>query len=176
MAIASMPRGGRTLAAPRLTLETAAFLTFIIGGWAGIIPFVGPSFGFSGDGTGSWHWSLAHSLLFLVPGATACLMGFLAMVGAAAGSRMMLRGMGLIVATCGAWLVVGPLAWPVLKNSSVFVASSPLREFAYWVGYSLGTGGLLLALGAFMFGSARRSMVGTSGEPRYTESGVADGI
>jgi len=65
---------------------------------------------------------------------------------------------GLIVAACGAWLVIGPLAWPVVERSrGPFVTASPLRELAYQVGYSLGPGLLLGIVGALAVGWAVRS-------------------
>jgi hypothetical protein len=61
---------GRTTRVPyRLSIETAGFLTLLLGAWAGIVAFVAPAFSFSADGSPVWTWNLAHSLLFLVPGA-----------------------------------------------------------------------------------------------------------
>ena len=45
--------------------------------WGGIIPYVGPAFGYSADGTGAWHWDLAHTVLALVPGAIGVIVGIL---------------------------------------------------------------------------------------------------
>jgi hypothetical protein len=62
---------------------------------------------------------------------------------------------------CGAWFAVGPLAWPVLSNGgSYFVASSHLRVLAYEVGYSIGTGLVLVVCGAFIDGWATRHRPG----------------
>jgi hypothetical protein len=134
------------------SIETAGLLILLVGAWGGIVPFVGPLFGFSGDGSRSWTWNLPHALLSLAPGAAAVLAGLLVM---AAGGRLLRPGLklgGLLAAVCGAWFVVGPVAWPVLEHTRVFVGAAPLREFAYWVGYSLGPGVLLAALGAFVLG------------------------
>lgn len=158
MAVASMEHSNTDarIALPRLSLETAGVLTFLLGAWAGIIPFVGPIFGFSADGTGSWHWNLAHAVLFLAPGAAACFAGLLAMISAAGGMRGLLGFAGVLAAACGGWLIVGPVAWPVLQGVAFFRTGAPaLREFAYWIGYSLGPGALLLALGAFIVGRDR---------------------
>ena len=70
--------------------------------------------------------------------------------------RVILGVSGLLAALCGAWLVVGPLAWRVLEGGAFLaVGAPPLRELAYWIGYSLGPGGLLLAFGAFVIGRPR---------------------
>ena len=46
-----------------LSLILGGFLALLLSAWAGIVPFVGPSFGFSADGTASWTWNLVHGLL-----------------------------------------------------------------------------------------------------------------
>ena len=144
-----------TKAPYRLSIEVAGFMTFLLGAWGGIVPFVAPLFGFSADGTGSWTWSLSHALLFLIPGAAGCLAGLVIMIEGLTGGparRMMLAFGGLLAAVCGAWLIVGPLTWPVLEGRAFYVGAAPLRELAYWIGYSLGPGALLLAFGAFILG------------------------
>jgi|SRR5579862_2317526 len=149
----SVPPGG---------LGVLGVLTFFLGAWGGIVPFVAPTFRFSADGSASWHWSLAHALLWLVPGAFAAVSG-LFMLGlvprAVAGlARLGSAVAGLTAATCGAWFVLGPFAWSVLEHSGgLFVPASALREFTYEVGYSLGPGLLLGMFGAFAVGWAVRS-------------------
>jgi hypothetical protein len=135
------------------SLAMAGLLTLLLGAWGGIVPFVGPLFGFSGDGSGSWRWSLAHALLSLAPGAVTVAAGALVMLSGRALYRPGgLKMGGLLAAVCGAWFVVGPVAWPVLEHTSFFVGASPIHELAYWVGYALGPGTLLAALGAFVLG------------------------
>jgi hypothetical protein len=164
----SRVRGGHTassLNAPSRTvsisLSTIGILTVMISAWGGIIPYVGPTFGFSADGSGSWQWNLTHSVLALVPGAVGCLIGlsFLARheAGRIGRRRTSLSMAGFIAVLCGAWFVVGPLAWPVIDNTrAYFVAASPLRMLANEVGYSLGTGLILAMCGAFALGWATR--------------------
>jgi hypothetical protein len=158
MAVATVP-GVRTAPVRQTdrtytpSIETAGLLTLLVGAWGGIVPFVGPLFGFSADGSRSWTWSLPHALLSLTPGAVAVTAGVLVM--AAGGTLYRPGGLklgGLMAALCGAWFVIGPVAWPVLEHSRVFVGASPMRELAYWIGYSLGPGTLLAALGAFVLG------------------------
>jgi hypothetical protein len=67
---------------PRFSLGVAGLLLVVLGAWGGIVPFIGPTFGFSADGKGSWHWELTHALLSLAPGAAALLAGLLIMTGA----------------------------------------------------------------------------------------------
>lgn len=161
----SRVRTGRTsLNAPvrtvSISLSTIGILTVAISAWGGIVPYLGPTFGYSADGSGSWQWNLTHSVLALVPGAIGCLVGlsFLARIPEGVGRRRTSLSMaGLIAVLCGAWFVIGPLAWPVIDNTrSYFVGASPLRMLANEVGYSLGTGLILAMCGAFALGWAIR--------------------
>src|ERR1035438_4100496 len=60
-----------------LSLILGGFLALLLSAWAGIVPFIGPSFGFSPDGTTSWTWNLVHALGAALPGAV----GLLACLG-----------------------------------------------------------------------------------------------
>jgi hypothetical protein len=144
-----------------ISLSTIGILTVAISAWGGIIPYLGPTFGYSADGSGSWQWNLTHSVLGLAPGAIGFLIGlsFLARIPEEriGRRRTSLSMAGLIAVLCGAWFVIGPLAWPVIDNTrSYFVAASPLRMLANEVGYSLGTGLILAMCGAFAIGWATR--------------------
>ena len=147
--------------APSGRMGVPAVLILLLGAWGGIVPFVGPTFGFSADGSSAWTWNLMHGLLWVVPGAAACL-GAVAALGliprfARGVGHVGASGAGLLVAVAGAWFVVGPVAWPVLQHSAgVFVPASPLRELAYQVGYSLGPGVLITLLGGTTLGWAFR--------------------
>jgi hypothetical protein len=155
MAIATMtPTGRRTAVRPyRLSIEMAGLLIVLLGAWGGIVPFVGPLFGFSGDGSPAWTWNMSHAMLSLAPGAVAVACGLLVMLaGQLLAGRRVLAFAGLVVGLCGAWFIIGPLAWPVLKGTTFFVGDRPLRELAYWIGYSLGPGSLLVGLGALVLG------------------------
>jgi hypothetical protein len=144
-----------------VSLSAIGILTIAISAWGGIVPYIGPAFGFSADGTGSWYWSMTHSVLALIPGAIGVLIGFsfLARVpDDGIGRRKASLGFaGLLAVACGAWFVVGPLAWRVIDNvGPYFVATSPLRQLANQSGYALGPGVILAMCGAFAIGWATR--------------------
>ena len=137
-------------------LFLAGLLALLVSAWGGIVAFVGPTFGFSADGTGSWYWSLSHALLALVPGAVGVVVG-LALMGYSLSRSRTFLGLGLIgllAVLSGAWFAIGPLAWPVLYGTKAyFVTASPLRELAYIVGYALGPGLILAVVGGIAWGS-----------------------
>ena len=142
-----------------LSLILGGFLALLLSAWAGIVPFVGPSFGFSPDGTASWTWNLAHALGALVPGAVGLLACLVIVVmarrptGTLVPSRLV--GAGYLIFLCGAWFAAVPVVWPVLVGS-YFHAASPSLTLAYWMGLAIGPGILLAAFGAFAMGRAGR--------------------
>ncbi|HEY3942151.1 MAG TPA: hypothetical protein VGL60_06675 [Acidimicrobiales bacterium] len=153
----------------RVGLGGVGLLMVVVGAWGGIVPFLGPAIGFSGDGSGSWNLDASHAAVGLAPGAVAVVIGLLlvaeaprVIVGRGRGSLTMA---GLLAVACGAWFVVGPLAWPVLQASRpYFVGAGALRELAYQVGYALGPGGIVIACGAFAVGwASRHREVGLAG-------------
>jgi hypothetical protein len=143
-----------------ISLGMVGFIALIVSAWGGIVPFVGPTFGFSADGAASWHWDLSHVVLALIPGAVGCIaaLTFLAPVNATVTRRRLsLTTAGVIGIASGAWFVVGPLAWPVLVNThSYFVVATPLRALEYQIGYALGPGLILVMCSAFAMGWAAR--------------------
>jgi hypothetical protein len=146
---------------PAAGLGTVAVLSLLVAAWGGIIPFVGPLFGYSADGAPAWQWSSMHALLWLAPGAVAVAMalGMLGMVPRAVAG--LARGgaftAGMITVLCGAWFVIGPIAWPVVERSpGVFAPAGPMRSLADLVGYSFGPGVLLVLFGALAMGMAGR--------------------
>lgn len=139
-------------------LRTVGLFALVVGAWAGIVPFVGPIFGFNATHSSAWHWSLPHALVWLIPGGVAVIYALTLMSRA----PRMREGLGrfgtawagLVIVVCGAWLVVGPAAWPVLEGVRAIRKASPLHELVYWIGYSMGPGLLLALLGGIAVGTA----------------------
>jgi hypothetical protein len=165
----------------RFGLGTAGVLAVLVSAWGGIVPYIGPSFNFSGDGTATWHWSMAHAVLALVPGAAGVLLGLFVIAearGVTVGKgRLSLATAGTLLMITGAWFATGSLAWPVISNTGAyFVASTHLRVLAYEVGYSIGVGLVLVFCGAFVDGwAARHQPKATVVAPDSTASGAMTG-
>lgn len=151
---------------PRPWLHLARIGLVALGGllvaaWGGIAPFVGPIFGYSADGTGSWTWNFAHAMLAVVPAAVTiaialAVMGFIPGLRLGRG-RIPLRVAGFVALLCGAWFVIGPSAWPVLQNGHYFVISGPWGTLMRELGFSFGPGLLIAAFGAYLLGWAGRA-------------------
>jgi len=140
-------------------LILGGFAALLLSAWAGLVPLIGPTFGFSADGTSSWKWNEVHVLGAIVPGALgliACVvvltrarrpMGFLSV------GTLTMAGFALFL--CGAWLTIVPIIWPVIVGS-YFHSASASRVFEYWLGYASGPGILLASFGGYVIGRARR--------------------
>lgn len=143
------------------SLAVLGMFTILISAWGGIVPYVGPTFGYHVAGTSAWSWTSSHAVLALVPGAIGLLAGMVIWARSSnlsiGGGRIGLAFAGLVALVCGAWFVIGPFAWPVIEdNRPYFVPASPFRMLADLVGASLGTGVILAACGAFALGWAVR--------------------
>jgi hypothetical protein len=135
-------------------LGILGLLIVLVGGWAGIIPYIGPRFGYRANGPASFHWTTVHSLLYLVPGAVAVAWGLVILIILAVrGGRGLpfvkaLAALGVIA--CGAWFVLGPVVWPIFSSAVVFAPAQPLVRFVNEVGYNLGPGLVLTILGTIV--------------------------
>jgi len=97
---------------PRSRGAVSGVLLILLGAWGGLVPFVGPYFGYAYTPDKAWHFTLARLWLEIVPGAAAVLGGVLVAVSA----RRLLAGGGAVLAALGgAWFVVGRAVstlWP----------------------------------------------------------------
>ena len=68
---------------------------------------------------------------------------------------------GFLVVLCGAWLAIGPLAWPLLESGGVFTGGSVWHDFLTRLGYSYGPAVILAMLGGMATGlSVGRRLTG----------------
>jgi hypothetical protein len=142
-------------------LGSGSVAMVILGAWAGIVVFVGPAFGYSIDGSGSWQWNAAHGWLHFGPGVTAVVAGVIAMGSlprlVAGRGRAVSKLAGALAIVSGAWLVVGPTAWPAMVSGAhVWALTTALRNLADQIGANLGPGVLLIIIGSFAVGLVAR--------------------
>lgn len=119
-----------------------------------IVPYIGPLFDYRSNGSGAWHWTLQHALLYSAPGAAAFIFGLIVLFAARGGQAVVRASLGLsglVLIASGAWFVIGPAVWPMLHSGVVFGgATSNTARFVNMVGYNLGVGVLLSALGGMV--------------------------
>jgi hypothetical protein len=156
---------------PRSRGAASGFLLVLLGIWGGLIPFLGPVFGYSFTPDISWHWTWGRFLLEVLP-AIATILGGLALMGSA----------HRVSGSVGAWLAVAGGVWfitgqwfSMLWNNGVMqagvpTATSTLGQVVEWIGFFLGLGAVIVFLGAFALG--RMSVVGVR-DARLAEERMA---
>jgi hypothetical protein len=136
-----------------LSRRVTGVLLVLLGAWGGILPYVGPLFGYRMDGTSAWTWTTGHWELNLLPGIAAVLAGLILLTGRRAGAALG----GWLAMLSGGWFVLGPLfasMWLPLGESQSRVASSSLSNVVQPLGYHYGTGLVIVLLGAWALGRA----------------------
>jgi hypothetical protein len=137
-----------------LSVAGMAMFAALLGAWAGIVTFVGPDFGYRPTTSSAWQWTTANWLLHLIPGAVAVAAGLIITASSramTAGLRGLIRLSVLAMLAAGAWLVVGPAAWPIFESSPAYgIASSARMSFAHQIGANLGPGLILVAMAAMI--------------------------
>jgi hypothetical protein len=167
---------------PRSRGAASGLLIVLLGIWGGLVPFLGPSFGYSFTPDLSWHWTTGRLLLEVLP-AVATVLGGLAVMGSA--SRISGSAGAWLAAAGGAWFVTGQW-FSTLWNNGVMQAGTPtatsdLGQVAEWIGFFLGLGVVIVFLAATALGRmsvvgvrdarlARDRMVDAEAEPRATDT------
>jgi hypothetical protein len=144
----------------------AAIGAIVVGAWAGLIPFIGPKFGYTLGSSAAWKLTDDHIYLQLAPGAAGVLAGLILLGFVTGRDRASFwRGVAIVAAllacAAGAWLVIGPDAYTVIRHvgpNGRTLPTTTLASFATQVGYYLGPGVLLAVFGgmALSLGSLRR--------------------
>ena len=156
-------RGGEVV--PPIRIGAMATLVILLGAWAALVAFIGPSFDYQATTASSWRWTTTNWLLHLVPGAVAVVGGLLILAlwpGTSAAMRLLYRLVTLAVVAAGAWLVIGPAVWPVIESSSAYGPSgSAWTSFLHEVGANLGPGLLIVFLGGMLLEAAAAKVATT---------------
>jgi hypothetical protein len=143
----------RTATWPR-GLTLVAIVSLLVAGWGAIVPFLGPAIGFDAASSVGWQWSAANGWLYVLPGAVAFSAGLLLLSRARSGwgtTRLVLALSGVLVFAAGVWFAFGPWGWAALGHAAAFsTAKSSFGTFVTLVGYNLGVGVVLAALGGMM--------------------------
>lgn len=104
------PVARRPVRLGRFGLGAAGVLALLVSAWGGIVPFVGSLFSFSGDGSGSWHGSLAPRRPRPRPGRGGYGPRFFVLAesrGVTVGKgRLSLASADVLLMACGAWFAI----------------------------------------------------------------------
>jgi hypothetical protein len=180
----SVERPRRTMAIPRTRGLLGGLVLVALGVWGGLIPFVGPYFGYEFGSDQTWAMSWNRLWLDVLPGAVLVLGGLMLMA-----SRNRISGIiGGWIALCGgAWFVVGPTVATLWDGADPIgpPIGSNLVQVLEQLGYFYALGALAIAFAGMALGrmsvvavrdveiaEARRQPV-TDTEPA-AEDGVAE--
>lgn len=149
--------GSRTVGVSELrwpyhaSLGALGGLTVFMALWAGIMPFVSASFGFSPDGAGTFHWDLTRAVLALVPAGAALVAGLsllqLGRVTRLGLGRVGVLCSGVLAVAAGCWFAIGPAAWPVLDGHRYLLGTGAYSAFERELAFVLGPGLILVVVG-----------------------------
>lgn len=95
-----------TMRAPRTRGVLSGVLLILLGLWGGLLPFVGPYFGFGFAPDDTWVYTTDRLELSIAPAAAAVLGGLILLFSA---NRAFAMFGGWLAALGGAWFAVGPL-------------------------------------------------------------------
>jgi hypothetical protein len=138
----------------------SAILLILLGAWGGMIPFVGPYFGYAFTPDTTWTYTTGRLWLSILPGAAVFLGGLLVLPPA---TRPAAKAGGYLAAIAGAWFVVGsPImalvavsgssgpGLPAASPGSAF--SAPVMRLLEGLGFYLGLGVVIVFLAAAALG------------------------
>lgn len=153
-------------------VRLAGVLLVLAGAWGGILPYIGPLFGYpmpAGSAAAPFTWTVSHLELHLLPG-----------LGAILGGLMLIRGRrgtaasgGFLAFLAGAWFVLAPTfarTWMPAAGPDQTLTASTLMQVVTPLGYHYATGLLIAGLGALGLGLAsasrgERSELAVAGRP-----------
>jgi hypothetical protein len=156
-----VPARGMVSTRPAVPLSVVllGIVSLLVAAWGAAAPFAGPDFGFVADRATAWQWSVTSACLGLGPGVIA-LLASLIVLGVATRTSYSRRPdlwlLGLVIALCGAWFVVGQYVWPVIYGK-VYIAPSNVSHFMWKeLAFAIGPGVILVFCGAVFMGWAVR--------------------
>ncbi|HWE91237.1 MAG TPA: hypothetical protein VG317_17385 [Pseudonocardiaceae bacterium] len=144
---------------PRTRGATSGALLVLLGIWGGLIPFVGPHFGYAYTPNATWTWTAGRLWLEVLPAAAAIIGGF---VLATSANRAIGLWASWLAAVSGTWFIVGPSLSQLwgggTPQTGTPTATTTLGATVEAIGFFYGLGAVILFLAAAALG--RFSVVG----------------
>ncbi|HEX4704419.1 MAG TPA: hypothetical protein VH352_19995 [Pseudonocardiaceae bacterium] len=162
-------RGGHSHAlwrVPRTRGVTSGVLLVLLGVWGGLVPFVGPRFGYAYTPNQTWTMTSGRLWLEVAPGAVAVVGGLFLIASA---SRAIGLWAGWLTAVAGAWFAVGPVVSKLWGQPQIGapVHGDTVRGVVEEIGFFTGLGVVIVFLAAAALG--RFSVIGAK-ETRVVEA------
>lgn len=124
----------------------------VLGVWGGLIPFIGPYFGYAFGSHATWHWTANRLWLDVLPGASVVLGGLMLMWS---GHRFSGSVASWFAMAGGAWFAVGPAVSRLWEHGAGPIGAplfGHVRQTFELIGYFYGLGALVMGLAAFALG------------------------
>jgi hypothetical protein len=127
-------------------------LTALLGIWGGLIPFVGPYFGYAYTPDKAWTYNTGRLWLEILPGAAALLGGLLLIAARSRHVGLLGAFLGIV---SGAWFALGnvfaPL-WTTAAPAGVPASAATAMRALEEVGFFIGLGLVLVLIAAWAAG------------------------
>ena len=136
----------------RKTGALSGLLLVVLGLWGGLIPFIGPYFGYAFGSHATWQWTANRLWLDVLPGAFVVIGGLLMMWS---GHRFSGSVASWFAMAGGAWFAVGPPVsrlWEHGPGPIGVPLFGHVRQTFELIGYFYGLGAVVMGLAAFALG------------------------
>jgi hypothetical protein len=145
-------RKGYIVRISRKTGAMTGFMLIVLGLWGGLIPLIGPYFGYAFGSHATWDLTMNRFWLDVLPGAAVVLGGLMLIWS---GHRMSGTVASWMAMTGGAWFAVGPAVSRLWEHGPGPIGV-PLfghtRQTFELIGYFYGLGIVVMGLAAFALG------------------------
>lgn len=139
-----------TLVVPRSRGVLTGLLLLALGAWGGLIPFIGPYFGYAYTPDTPWVYTAGRLWLEILP-AAAVIVGALLLMGSANRANASLGGW--LATAGGAWFVVGTLLTPFWSAGAVGEpVGSAGHQALVQIGFFYGLGAAVMFLSGMALG------------------------
>ncbi len=159
------------LRVPRSRGALSGLLLVLLGAWGGLIPFVGPYFGFAYTPDTAWTYTTGRLWLQILPAVAAVLGGLILMLAATRPAALFGATLALLG---GGWFVVGTLLNPLWAagggGTAGLPVGGPVHHALEQIGFFYGLGAAIVLVAAVALG--RLSSV-TVRDARYAEARAA---
>lgn len=136
----------------RKTGAMSGLMLVVLGVWGGLIPFIGPYFGYAFGSHATWHFTTNRLWLDVLPGAAVLVGGAMLMWS---GHRLSGTAASWLAMAGGAWFAVGPAVARLWEHGNGPIGA-PLfghtRQTFELIGYFYGLGVVIVGLAAFALG------------------------
>jgi hypothetical protein len=142
----------------------SGFMLVVLGLWGGLIPFIGPYFGYAFGSHATWHFTTNRLWLDVLPGVSVLIGGLMLMWS---GHRLSGTVASWMAMAGGAWFAVGPAVSRLWEHGPGPIGM-PLfghtRQTFELIGYFYGLGAVVMGLAAFALGRfvTRQALVATT--------------